>query len=105
MSAVTATDLGTFLGRTVNTEQAESVIGVVTSLARSYTRGAGFTDDGPNEEIASVILTASARLLAHPRQLGMSESVGPQSAAWREGFTGWSTAELFCLNRYRVTAR
>lgn len=34
----------------------------------------------------------------------LSETVGPQSAAWREGFTGWTVAETFTLNRYRKRA-
>ena len=105
MSAVTATDLGTFLGRTVNAEQAESVIGVVNSLARSYTRGAGFTDDGPNEEIASVIVSASARMLSNVGQLDTDDTYGPQRRAIRGALSGWTVAESFCLNRYRVTAR
>ncbi len=105
MSAVTATELGAFVGRTVNTAQAESVIGVVTSLARSYTRGAGFTDDEPNGEIASVILSASARMLSNTAQLDTDDTYGPQRRAIRGAFTGWTVAESFCLNRYRVTAR
>lgn len=105
MSAVTAADLGAFLGRSVYASQATSVIGVVTSLARSYTRGAGFTDDGPNEEIASVIVSASARMLSNAGQLDTDDTYGPQRRAIRGSFTGWTVAESFCLNRYRVTAR
>jgi len=41
----------------------------VTVLAKSYTRGQGFTNSEPNEDIAAVIVTASARLAANGEQL------------------------------------
>ena len=56
-------------------------------------------------EATAVILTASARLLAHPRQLAVDETVGPDSASFRGGFNGWSVLETLVLNRYRVTAQ
>jgi len=39
----------------------ETVVPIVTVLAKSYTRGQGFTNSEPNEDIAAVIVTASAR--------------------------------------------
>jgi hypothetical protein len=97
-------ELGALLGRTVTQEQGNAVLAIVTSMAKAYTRDEGFTAGVPNDELRSVILSASARLIAHPRQLGMSENLGPESASWREGFTGWTVAELFTLNRYRKRA-
>jgi hypothetical protein len=39
------------------------IVPLITSIAKSYTRGRGFEVDGePNAEIAAVITTASARL-------------------------------------------
>ena len=39
----------------------ETVVPIVTVLAKSHTRGRGFTNSEPNEDIAAVIVTASAR--------------------------------------------
>jgi hypothetical protein len=91
-------------GQTVDSSQGAEVLSTVTQLANAYTRGQGFTDGIPNADISAVILTASARLLAHPRQLAIDETVGPDSASFRGGFTGWSVLETIVLNRYRVTA-
>lgn len=88
----------------VDSDQASAVVGIVTSMARAYTRGGGFTAGIPNEEISAVILTASARLLAHPRQVPLGETMGPMSVSHGAGFTGWSVAEIFVLNRYRKRA-
>ncbi len=91
-------------GQTVDATQGAEVLSAVGQLANAYTRGVGWTDGVPNADISSVILTASARLLAHPRQLAVDETVGPDSASFRGGFTGWSVLETIVLNRYRVTA-
>lgn len=98
-------DLETLIGRKVSAEQAEAVIAIVTSMARAYTRGTGFTAGEPNEDIRAVILTASARLLSNPSGLLFDDSVGPESVSYRSAFTSWTTAELFTLNRYRVRAQ
>lgn len=71
---------------------------IVTAMARAYTRGGGFHDDGdPFDGVAAVITTATARLLANPEQITVS--VGGTRVG--EGFQGWSLAETFVLNRYR----
>lgn len=55
----------------------------------------------PNDELAAVITTAAARLLANPEQV--DSGVG---STWTRGsFQGWTLAELFVLNRYRVRAQ
>ena len=46
------------------------------------------------------IITATARLVANPEQLGTT--VG--SVTVNGGFNGWTLAELFVLNRYRRRA-
>lgn len=95
-------------GRAVDSVQGAEALATVTQLANAYTRGVGFsTTDGqliPNADIAAVILTASARLVANPRQLAIDETVGPDSASFHGGWTGWTVPELYALNRYRVTA-
>ena len=77
----------------------------MTVLAKSYTRGNGFTDNEPNEEIAAVIVTASARLAANGEQLSRKrvDDVEYEFAALRAAFS-WSLAEQLVLNRYRVRA-
>lgn len=84
---------------------ADAVIPVVTAFARAYTRGRGFDTDGePNEEIAAVITTASARMAGNTAQTATSRTEGETTREQRSWFTGWSLAELFVLNRYRKRA-
>ena len=79
-----------------------TVVPIITTLAKAYTRSRGFNGNTPNDEIAAVITTASARLASHPEQVALT--VG--SVAFpRGGFTGWTAAELAVLNRYRVRAQ
>lgn len=104
MAAPTVDDLGALLGRSVTDEQGQAVLQIVTSVVKAYTRDAGFVNGVPTDELRSVILTSAARLIAHPRQLGVSETLGPQSASFREGFVGFTVAERFVLDRYRVKA-
>jgi hypothetical protein len=73
-------------------------------MARAYTRGRGFDDDGPNEEVAAVITTASARFVGNPKQVSIALTTGPFSMDVRSFFNGWTLAELFVLNRYRRRA-
>jgi hypothetical protein len=78
----------------------------VMALAKAYTRGRGFGDNGPNADISAVIVTAAARLVSNPRQFGVELPAGAQAnRVFRGGFTGWSLAELAALNRYRVRAQ
>lgn len=70
---------------------------IIQALAKSYTRGGGFVAGEPLEDVAAVIVTASARLAANPEQIAYQ--VG--AVAFRGGFEGWSLAELAVLNRYR----
>jgi hypothetical protein len=110
VSAPTVSDLGALLGRTVTPEQGAASLQVVTAMASSYTRGQGFTADGtgdlvPNGEIRAVILTASARLLSNASGLLYDEAEGPSSISYRSAFQGWTVAESFVLNRYRVRAQ
>jgi hypothetical protein len=99
-------DLQNFLGAnaTVDPTQGASVIAYVTQLVQAYTRGVGFTDGVPNADLWFVILGASARVWAHPRQLPVSQAEGEESVDWRAGFSGWSVAEGLVLDRYRVRA-
>lgn len=82
----------------------EAAIAQVTVMARAYTRGRGFEDGDPNDEISAVITTASARLAANGRQTVGRDKVGDVERESGSSFTGWTLAELAVLNRYRVTA-
>jgi hypothetical protein len=88
------------------TDAAANIIPLVTAMARAYTRGRGFDDEGrPNTELAAVITTASLRFLANPKQSSESEAVGPFTRDRRSrGFEGWTLAEQFVLNRHRKRA-
>lgn len=92
-----------FLGQTGNPSfapQATEHVTVVAQMAMDYTRGRGFTSGEPSPSLQSVIVSASARLLANPEQL--QYQVG--SVAIRDAFDGWSPLEKTLLNQYRRTA-
>lgn len=80
---------------------AEEPVAVITAMVRAHTRGNGFVAGQPNAELAAVVTTAAARLVANPEQL--SSDVGTVSI--RGGWQGWNLAEQVTLNRYRVRAR
>lgn len=104
MAAVTGQSVAEFLGQGDDdglVTLAGTHAGIVTNMARAYTRDGGFTDGVPNGEIASVITTAAARLVSNPEQL--STVVGAVSV--RGGFSGWTLAERLTLNRYRKQAQ
>lgn len=83
---------------------AATVVPIVTTMAKSYTRGRGFTENEPNEEIAAVIATASARLAANGEQLASKRVDNVEYRFSLASTFGWTLAELAVLNRYRVTA-
>lgn len=102
---VTGQDVAAFLGQGDNPELvalAEEHALIVTAMARAYNRDRGFdplTGD-PEDDVAAVITTATARLVANPEQL----RYGVGAVQFNEGFKGWSLAELAVLNRYRKRA-
>lgn len=104
MAAPTYSDLAALLGRTVSQEQGNAVIQNVTAMVKAYTRGEGFVNGVPNDELRAVILSASCRVFANPRGIEVAETLGPQSVSFRGAFTGWTVAETFTLNRYRKRA-
>lgn len=96
----TAQDVADFLGQSDDptvVALAGEHLPIITAMASAYTRGNGFTEGQPNEEIAAVLTTATARLMANPDQL--QYKVGNMS--FQTGFRGWNLAETFVLNRYR----
>lgn len=102
---VDAQQVADFLGRGTDTTvvaAAGETLPIITAMARAYTRDQGFdpATGEPAEDVAAVLVTATARLMANPEQI--ATDVGDVSI--RGGFTGWSLAELFVLNRYRKRA-
>jgi hypothetical protein len=74
----------------------ELIISTITALARAYTRGHGFDEDGPNEEVAAVITTAATRFTGNPKQTSMSLTAGPYVIDQRSYFTGWTLRSCSC---------
>jgi hypothetical protein len=105
MPVVYAADLAAFLdkpGDAALIALAEKHLPIVGAMVKAHTRGNGFDVTGyPNAELAAVITTATARLLANPEQL--SYDIG--GVSMRGGFNGFNLAELAVLNRYRVRAQ
>ncbi|TSE00661.1 hypothetical protein FOS14_06420 [Skermania sp. ID1734] len=102
---VTGEQVADFLGQGTNDSLialAEQAAPIVTVMVKAYTRGNGFDTRGePNDELAAVITTATARLVANPEQL--DQTIG--SVGVRGAFQGWNLAETFVLNRYRKRAQ
>lgn len=88
----------------VGAEQAQSVLDICTALVKSATRGNGFVNGIPAEDLRAVILTSAARLWRHPAQIEYGETHGPENIFFRSGFDGFTVAERYAINRYRVTA-
>ncbi|MGV9827012.1 hypothetical protein [Gordonia sp. NPDC003429] len=104
MSAPTGADVAAFLGQGDDetlVALADQHVTIVAAMVRSFTRGNGFVDAEPNDELAAVITVAAARLTANPEQIATTTG----SVAVNGGFTGWTLAELFVLNRYRKRAQ
>jgi hypothetical protein len=89
----------------VGTEQAQSVLDICTAIVKSATRGNGFVNGVPVEDLRAIILTSAARLWRNPSQLDHGETRGPESSFFRGGFDGFTVAERYVINRYRTTAR
>lgn len=98
-------DVASFLGQGDNPELvalAEEHVVIVSRMVHAYTRGNGFNTvtQEPGEDLAAVIITATARLVANPEQL--RHTVG--GVQQLDGFKGFSLAETYVLNRYRKRA-
>lgn len=94
-----------FLGRGDDTElvaMAGQHVAIVRAMVKAYTRDRGFTDDLPGDDLAAVIVSACARLVANPEHNVM---VALGTFTIRPGiFNGWTLPELAILNRYRKRA-
>lgn len=99
---VTAADVAAFLGQGDDTEVvalAEAHLPVVTTFVKAYVRGNGFTDGAPNDDLSTVIKTATARLTVNPEQnRRISVDDYAQTFTTLDGFT---LPELAVLHLYR----
>ncbi len=95
-------DVARFLGR-ADDSRLVSLAGehlpVVTAFVKAYTRENGFFGSCPNEDIAAVIVSATARLVDNPSAAKAFTS-GPFSVT-PGTFSGWTLPELAVLHRYR----
>lgn len=80
----------------------EDALNVVESMVATYTRDRHVTRTGTFKRgIESVIITATARLLANPGQVAVQFSAGSLSVRKGAGFTGFTLGEQMTLDRYR----
>lgn len=101
----TAQDVADFLGEGSNgtvVALAGEHLPFVTATVKAYTRGAGFTNGAPADDLALVIIASTARLVTNPA-LAKSETVGTYSVG-HAGFLGWTLPEHAILSRYRKRA-
>ncbi|QIX27503.1 hypothetical protein ncot_13455 [Nocardioides sp. JQ2195] len=105
MAAPTAQTVADFLGQGDDVgfiALAEEHLPMVTHMVNAYTRGKGFTDGIPDDDVAAVIVSSVARLVVNPEQYDL-DTAGPFTTRYRV-FDGWSLPELAVLHRYRKRA-
>lgn len=99
---VTVEDVLAFTGETFPEAQVNAHIGSVSMLVYSYTRGRGFTEAGPSEDIRQVIISATARSIGNPTHY-VNKKIGTMSHTPGH-FEGFTLPEIRVLNRYRIMA-
>lgn len=104
---LTSADVADYLGRPDDGDtiaRAAKVLPLASAMIRGYCRDRGWTlVDGewiPADDIAAVVLTVTARMLANPE--GIDLQIG--EVRMGAGFQGYSLGELATLHRYRVRA-
>lgn len=86
-------------------DQVIAALTTVAAMARSYTRGVGWVDDEPADDIDAVIVAATCHLLTNVGQLDIIEGMGAFTVQLSGAFASWSLTERACLDRYRVKAQ
>lgn len=107
---VTPEEIARFLGRPDDPQVidvATEHLRVVSTFVRAYVRSNGFTrtETGalvPNEDLADVIVSATARYVVNPQQ-NAREQVGSQSVTYAR-LDGFTLAEQAVLHLYRKRA-
>ena len=99
-----AQDVARFLGEETNSQLvslAEQHVPIVTAFVRAYTRGNGFDVAGwPSDDLAAVIVTATARTISNPSQVVQSSST-PHFTTTYARWDGFNLMERAVLNLYR----
>lgn len=105
MDTPTADDVRAFLGvsESVPTAAVEARLTAMGLAVRTYVRGQGFVDGEPNEELASVIVSATARDVANPGYVVASQD-GPFQRTYARNTGAWTLHELAVLNHWRTRA-
>lgn len=102
---VTPYDVAAFLGQPASPELSaltEAHLPIVTAMVRRYVRGKGFADGSPDDDLAAVIVSSTARLVKNPTNDTL-QVAGPFTV--RPGtFDGWTLPELAILHSYRKRA-
>jgi len=65
-----------------------AAVAQITVMVRAYTRGRGFIDGIPNEELSAAITTAAARLAANGSGTQWRKKVDDIEYEWRSSFQG-----------------
>lgn len=82
-----AEDVLIFLGKTAQEGQDVEIVtahlNTAMMLVRAYTRGNGFSEDGPTEDLAAVIVSCAARLNANPTHQ-TANTVSVDDGSWRQ---------------------
>lgn len=95
-------DVAAFLGRSTDTTVvalAGEHLPIVTAMVRAYVQGAGFTAGIPDDDLAAVIVSSTARYVMNPAGT-IAETVGPFSVRYGV-FNGWTLPELAIMHQYR----
>ncbi|MFV0430321.1 MAG: hypothetical protein ACK5KO_12960 [Arachnia sp.] len=79
--------------------QATSHTKAVLGFVRAYTRGNGFTAGEPNDELATVVVTAAARTMANPEAV-QAQADGPFTRSYFR-WNGFNLMEQAVLHQYR----
>lgn len=86
-------------------QQAQQALDMAGAYVQGYTRGRGRDATGKwREGVGEVVLSVSARIATNPSFISWRNQAGNFSQHRGEGFTGFTLAEQFVLNRYRKTS-
>lgn len=109
MTTVNPADVLAYMGRDVSVTEYPAIgqkIDIVTHMVKAFTRGQGFTAGEPDDAIAAVIVSCTARLAENPmHERQHSVTVDDGTVATSPGiFNGWTLPELAILHTYRRRA-
>ena len=80
-------------------DKVQSHLNTVTAMVKAYTRGRGFTDGIPADDLARIIISSTARLISNPTHTVTSQI---DDYSVRHAISdGWTLPELAVLHTYR----